>query len=158
MEYEVYLRQGNEDHGGSICRQIVTRPELNGEPGAGVNDEERGHLAVPNRKSQARSSSSLSFSLSHSPQEPMNAKRKAVLDRIDRLEAAIARAREYLGSGEHAQWSGFRPLFVRKFRYGKELPPHRDWVKNVFLPNAEKSLSRAEKTLERLDHPRALSH
>ena len=72
------------------------------------------------------------------------------LSRIDLLEQAIVRAREYLESGKHAQWSGFRPLFVRKFKYGKELPPHKDWVKNVFLPHNEKALSRAEKTLERL--------
>ena len=80
----------------------------------------------------------------------MNAKRKAILDRIKSLEEAIAKAREYLESGEHAHWSGFRPLFVRKYKYGKEKPPHRDWVKNVFLPSAEKSLNRSEKILERL--------
>ena len=69
------------------------------------------------------------------PRKPMNAKRKAVLERIGSLEEAIARAREYLESGQHAQWSVFRPLFVSKFKDGKELPPHRDWVKNVFLSN-----------------------
>jgi hypothetical protein len=80
----------------------------------------------------------------------MNAKKKAVLDRIALLEQAIGRAREYLESGKHAHWSGFRPWFIRKFKDGKELPPHKDWVKNVFLPNNEKALSRAEKILERL--------
>lgn len=44
----------------------------------------------------------------------MNAKRKAILDRIESLEDAIARAREYLECGKHADWRGFRPLFVRK--------------------------------------------
>ena len=82
------------------------------------------------------------------PRKPMNAKRKAVLERIDSLEQAIARAREYLESGKHAHWSGFRPLFVHKFKDGKELPPHRDWVKNVFLPHKEKALRRAEKLVE----------
>lgn len=82
--------------------------------------------------------------------EAMNTKRKAVLDRIEFLEQAIRKAREYLESGEHANWSGFRPLFDRKLRGGTELPPHRDWVKNVFLPRTEKALSRAEKILERL--------
>jgi hypothetical protein len=77
-------------------------------------------------------------------------KRMAVLDRIELLEQAIVRAREYLESGKHAQWSGFRPWFDRKLLDGKELPPHKDWVKNVFLPRMEKALSRAEKTLERL--------
>jgi uncharacterized protein YqcC (DUF446 family) len=80
----------------------------------------------------------------------MNAKRKAVVDRIDSLEQAIRKAREYLESGKHANWRGFRPLFDRKLRDGKELPPHKDWVKNVFLPRMEKALSRAEKILERL--------
>ncbi len=81
----------------------------------------------------------------------MNAKRKAVLDRIGSLEKAIGKAREYLETGKHAHWSGFRPLFDRKFRNGNELPPHKDWVKNVFLPRKEKALRYAEKVLERLD-------
>lgn len=80
----------------------------------------------------------------------MNAKRKAVLARIESLEQAIGKAREYLESGKHVHWSGFRPLFVRKVGDGKELPPHKDWVKNVFLPRMEKALNRAEKVLERL--------
>jgi hypothetical protein len=80
----------------------------------------------------------------------MNAKSKAVLDRIELLEQAIGRAREYLESGKHAQWSGFRPLFISKVKDGKELPPHKDWVKNVFIPRKEKELSRAEKIIERL--------
>ena len=84
------------------------------------------------------------------PRKPMSAKRKAVLERIDSLEEAIGRAREYLESGKHADWSGFRPLFVSKFKDGKELPPHRDWVKNVFLPRRERALRQAEKTLEKL--------
>ena len=80
----------------------------------------------------------------------MDAKRKAVLDRIESLEKAISKATEYLESGKHAHWSGFRPWFDRKLRDGTELPPHKDWVKNVFLPRMEKVLSRAEKILERL--------
>ena len=43
------------------------------------------------------------------------------------------------------------PLFVNKVKDGKELPPHKDWVKNVFLPRKEKALRRAEKTVERLE-------
>ena len=79
-----------------------------------------------------------------------NGKSKAVLERIELLERAIGRAREYLQSGKHAHWSGFRPLFISKLKNGNELPPHKDWVKNVFLPSKEKALSRAEKILERL--------
>jgi hypothetical protein len=81
----------------------------------------------------------------------MNAKKKAVLGRIESLEDAIGKAREYLEDGKHAHWPGFRPLFARKLKDGKELPPHKDWVKNVFLPRMEKALSQAEKSLERLD-------
>ena len=87
--------------------------------------------------------------LGHSS-KAMSAKRKSVLDRIELLEQAIGRAREYLESGKHAHWSGFRPWFDLRVREGKELPPHKDWVKNVFLPRYEKALSRAEKILERL--------
>ena len=81
---------------------------------------------------------------------PMNPKIKAVLDRIRGLEEAITTGREYLETGEHADWPGFRPLFARKVRDGKALPPHRDWVRNVFLPRREKALGQAQKTLERL--------
>jgi len=42
------------------------------------------------------------------------------------------------------------PLFVNKVKDGKELPPHKDWVKNVFLPRMEKALRREEKLAERL--------
>jgi hypothetical protein len=81
----------------------------------------------------------------------MNLKRKAVLDRIKQIEEAIAKGREYLQTGEHANWHGFRPLFAGKVRDGKALPPHKDWVKNVFLPNRERALRRAQKVLERLE-------
>lgn len=80
----------------------------------------------------------------------MNLKKKAILDRIKHLEEAIAKGHEYLESGEHAHWHGFRPLFVPKVRDGKTLPPHRDWVKNVFIPMQERALRKAEKTLEKL--------
>lgn len=85
------------------------------------------------------------------PIKAVNAKRKAVLERIDSLEKAITKAKEYLESGKHADWSGFRPLFARKFKDGEELPPHKDWVKNVFLPRMEKRLRHAEKIVERFD-------
>jgi hypothetical protein len=77
-------------------------------------------------------------------------KKKAILDRIKGLEEAIAKGREYLESGAHSDWHGFRPLFDDKMRDGKPLPPHKDWVKNVFLPRHERALGRAERLLERL--------
>ena len=79
------------------------------------------------------------------------AKRIEVVSRIKRFEEAIAKGREYLETGEHADWHGFRPLFVRKMRNGKPLPPHRDWVKNVYLPRLEQAVRRAERILDRLD-------
>jgi hypothetical protein len=81
----------------------------------------------------------------------MNAKRKAIQDRIESLEEAIRKAKEYLESGKHADWHRFRPLFIHKLKDGKELPPHRDWVKNVFLRRVERALTRTQKTLEKLD-------
>lgn len=80
----------------------------------------------------------------------MDGKRKAVVERIRFIEGAIDRAREYLETGKHADWFGFRALFTAKARAGKELPPHKDWVKNVYVPRQKKALLRAEKILERL--------
>ena len=80
----------------------------------------------------------------------MNAKKKAILDRIKHLEDAITKGREYLESGDHADWHGFRPLFARKVQGGKTLPPHKDWVRNVFLPRRERALKNAYTKLERL--------
>jgi hypothetical protein len=74
-----------------------------------------------------------------------------LLARIKRLEDAIAKANEYLESGRHADWKGFRPLFAAKRRDGKDLPPHKDWVRNVFLPRRQKAIDRAEKLLQKLD-------
>jgi hypothetical protein len=81
----------------------------------------------------------------------VNAKKKAVLDRIKHLEEAILKGREYLASGKHASWRGFRPLFSAKVRGGTELPPHRDWVKSVFLPRMERALKSGEKALQKLE-------
>jgi hypothetical protein len=81
----------------------------------------------------------------------MDAKRKAVLERIEHLKVAITKGREYLENGNHANWQGFRPLFSSKVRDGKTAPPHKDWVKNVFLPRKERALAYAEKVLRRLE-------
>ena len=80
----------------------------------------------------------------------MNPKKKAVLDRIKRLEEAITKGHEYLESGKHANWQRFQALFAKKMKDGKVLPPHKDWVKNVFLPRVEKALRQAERALEKL--------
>jgi hypothetical protein len=42
------------------------------------------------------------------------------------------------------------PCLFANQRMGRELPPHKDWMKNVFLPRTEKALRRAEKVFERL--------
>jgi hypothetical protein len=81
----------------------------------------------------------------------MNAKTKAVLDRIQHLEEAISKGQAYLASGEHAHWSGFKALFSAKEKDGKAVPPHPDWVRNVFLPRHERALRQAEKVLDKLD-------
>ena len=80
----------------------------------------------------------------------MKSKENAILDRIKHLEDAITKGREYLETGNHAHWHGFRPLFYDKEKDGQILPPHKDWVKNVFLPRQERALKKAEDQLERL--------
>ncbi len=88
-----------------------------------------------------------------SPTRSMNAqiaKSKTVLDRIAAAEDALARAREYLATGAHQHWPGFRALFAPKQRNGIELPPHADWVRNVFIPRMEKVLVEAERAMEKL--------
>jgi hypothetical protein len=80
----------------------------------------------------------------------MNLKKKAILNRIERIEDAITKCREYLEEGKHAHWHGFRPLFHSKTKNGNFIPPHKDWVKNVFLSDLERALKRAERTLEKL--------
>jgi hypothetical protein len=81
----------------------------------------------------------------------MNAKQKAVLDRIEHLEDAIAKGRGYLNTGANAGWHGFRPLFEVKVKRGAHSPPHPDWVRNVFLPRRERALEQAKRALERLN-------
>ena len=80
----------------------------------------------------------------------MKAKEKAILDRIEHLEDAISKGREYLETGAHAHWHGFRPLFVDKVKDGEVLPPHTDWVANVFIPAREKALRTNQKLLEKI--------
>ena len=79
----------------------------------------------------------------------MTSKKKPILDRVRHLEDAIVKGQEYLKNGRHADWLGFRPLFKNKVKKGKVLPPHKDWIKNVFLPNHEKALTKAHALLDR---------
>ena len=73
-----------------------------------------------------------------------------IQNRISRLENAISKAQGYLQNGDNASWHGFKPFFVEKIKNGKVLPPHKDWVKNVFIPGKEKAIKEAEETLEKL--------
>lgn len=75
-----------------------------------------------------------------------------VIDRIKRIEDTIEKAHEYLENGSHAHWHQFRPLFTHKVRDGKILPPHKDWVKNVFIPSRKSALRKAEILLEKMDY------
>jgi hypothetical protein len=81
----------------------------------------------------------------------MDTKKKAILERIKSLEDALSKAQEYLETGAHSDWNGFRPLFTPKIRDGRQIPPHRDWVKNVFIPSREKAIRKAEKILDQLE-------
>jgi hypothetical protein len=82
---------------------------------------------------------------------PVNYKKEAVQRRIKSIEDDIAKAQEYLETGAHAHWHGFRPALKSKIVDGKESPPHKDWVKNVFLPSRERALKKAEKLLDRFE-------
>jgi len=79
-----------------------------------------------------------------------SAKKKVIRERIAAAEDALARAKQYLETGANQHWHGFRALFVPKQRNGIELPPHPDWVRNVFVPRVEKVLVEAERALEQL--------
>ncbi len=81
----------------------------------------------------------------------MNAEKKVLLDRIKHLEEAITKGREYLERGDHGHWHGFRAWFAVKVRGDQALPPHKDWVKNVFLPRRERALKKAQKALAVLE-------
>jgi len=85
-----------------------------------------------------------------SPEKMMKSKEKTILDRIKHLEDAISKSREFLENGSHAHWHGFKPIFAEKVKDDKILPPHKDWVKNVFLPSHEKALVENQKLLEKL--------
>lgn len=77
-------------------------------------------------------------------------KRKSIFDRIRHLEDALTKGREYLATGEHAAWQGFRPMFFDKVKDEKIAPPHKDWIRNVFIPRSERALKKAQDQLDKL--------
>ncbi len=74
-----------------------------------------------------------------------------ILKRIKGIEDDIAKAHEYLKTDAHAHWHKFRPFFKEKVKDGEILPPHKDWVQNVFIPGREKALRKAEYLIDRLE-------
>lgn len=81
----------------------------------------------------------------------VNPQKKAILERIKRLEDALTKAQEFLETGAHAEWHGFQAWFVPKMKDGRVMPPHRKWVKNVFIRDCEKALHKAERTLDKFE-------
>lgn len=73
------------------------------------------------------------------------------MERIKSHEEALTKAHEYLETGAHANWHGFRALFAQKIKDGRTLPPHRDWIRNVFIPRCEKAIRKAEKKLDQFE-------
>ena len=84
----------------------------------------------------------------------MNPKEKAVLERMKSHEDALVKAKEYLETGAHSNWLGFRAWLAPKIKDGREMPPHQDWVRNVFIPSHEKAIRKAERILERMEQTR----
>ena len=81
----------------------------------------------------------------------MDLKKKAILERIQRHEDALTKAHEYLETGAHSDWHGFRALFAQKVKDGRVIPPHRDWIKNVFIPNCEKAIHGKKRPRQELE-------
>jgi hypothetical protein len=80
----------------------------------------------------------------------MNSDEKSILDRIKHLEDSILKAEEYLRDGSNSNYHGFQPLFRDKVKNGKVMPPHRDWVRNVFLPNCRRKVRKSLENLKRI--------
>ena len=74
---------------------------------------------------------------------------KRIEDRISSIQYELIKAHEFLETGAHAHWHGFRVLFKQKYISDKVAPPHKDWVRNVFIPNRESALKDAENILDR---------
>ena len=81
----------------------------------------------------------------------MDLKKKDIVERIRRHEDALTKAHEYLETGAHADWHGFRALFAQKIKDGRVAPPHKDWIRNVFIPSCEKAIHKAERKLDQFE-------
>ena len=74
-------------------------------------------------------------------------KRPDIVESIEKHATAVEMAQQYLATGDHAHWHGFRPLFGG----ARDRAPHPDWVAHVFLRRRSGSLAFYEKLLERLE-------
>ena len=72
--------------------------------------------------------------------------RRPSLRALRRLAAKLGVTPEYLETGAHAGWQAFRPLFV-----GKDQPPHKDWVRHVFIRRLEREIARNKRAMKRLE-------
>lgn len=84
----------------------------------------------------------------------MDPKAKALRERIESHEEALVKAKAYLETGAHSNWHGFRALLTPKIKDARKMPPHKDWVRNVFIPRHEKAIRKVERILERLEQER----
>jgi hypothetical protein len=73
--------------------------------------------------------------------------RQRILERVEKLNEAVEKARAYLANGDHGDWHDFQPSFGGS----KGRMPHPDWVANVFLPRRLAALDRYNKALQTLD-------
>lgn len=77
-------------------------------------------------------------------------------------EHQLKLAYRYLDTDQGSDLHIFRPLFDKKLdASGKALPPHKDWVKNVFIRRREKAIVRLHQLLRRIDditHERRSNH
>src|SRR5437868_6409489 len=72
--------------------------------------------------------------------------REQIIKRMERITEALYTAYEFLATGKNGDSHYFRPLFT-----GRDRLPHRDWIKNVFIPRCLKAVARMEKRLEALE-------
>ena len=79
-------------------------------------------------------------------------KATSVMGKIKWCEDQLKLAYRYLDTDEGSDLRIFRPLFTKKLdASGNALPPHKDWVKNVFIRRREKAIVRLQKRLRRLE-------
>ena len=79
------------------------------------------------------------------------AKRSSVMATRRWCEDQLKLAHRYLGTDEGSDLRIFRPLFDNKRdASGDALPPHKDWVKHLFIRRREKAIVRLHKLLRRI--------